>query len=234
MRNNEREDDLRTAALTIIDSGYPEPLWDMVKGFSLRYLEKGRIGWDVPHTKSVVNWVFLLATDYNRRVENGEISEGSLVDVSVLVTAAWLHDIGYHGEFGEEARLDQVMDKKAKHMVVGADMAKTLLEENATDYLNREQISQVVKLISVHDDLENITSTEEAILLEADTLGAIDVSWVEPTYRGDEALEYLSRDRAQKRYNLFRTPLGTESLSVLIGRFEQFIIDRDFGGISPK
>jgi len=229
----EQEKRFQDTAREIIEFGYPEPLWQLVKNFSLQYLEKGRVNFDIPHTRGTVDWVFRLATDYNQKVESGEIPDGVPVDVIVLVTAAWPHDIGYYGEFDEEASLSQVGDKKARHMAVGAEMAGRFLREHAADYLSQNQIIQVVNLDKVHDNLDHIESVPEKILLEADTLGAMDVSWVEPTYKGVEALNYLVRERMQKRYDLFITPLGLESLQVIRGNFEQFIINRDFGGIPP-
>lgn len=35
---------------------YPAELRDLVEGYALEVLSKGRPGWDVPHTLAVVRW----------------------------------------------------------------------------------------------------------------------------------------------------------------------------------
>lgn len=233
MEYKEKEDRFQNLSKEIIESGYPEPLWKLVKDFSLQYLEKGRKNFDVPHTKGTVYWVFRLATDYNKRIEDGEISGKSPVDIDVLITSAWLHDIGYFGKFEGEARADQIRGKKTEHMSVGAKIAGSFLIEYASEHLTIDQIGQVIDMIGGHDNLDEEKTDSEAIFLEADTLGGIDVTWVEPTYRGEEALNYLDSKGSQKRRNLFITPLGLEQLPKLREKFRQFIVNRDFEGIRP-
>ena len=214
----------------IIAGGYPVELWRLTETFALSYLRKGRPGFDVPHTKAVVYWAHRLVADYNERVREGDIS-GEEVDSVVLITAAWLHDIGYYGEFDDSAAgLRQVASKKEKHMIVGAKLADDFLHKKALGILSEEQIEQIVHLIRVHDNLEAIRTMPETILLEADTLGARDVNWVKPTFKGQEALDYLDRERTRKREALFRTPLGKTSIEEITRRFRQFIMERDFGG----
>ncbi len=205
----------------IIENGYPAKLWESVKTFALSYLRKGRPDFDVPHTKAVVYWVYRLATDYNEKVRAGDIG-GEMVDSVVLITAAWLHDIGYYGEFNDVASLGQISSKKERHMIVGAEMADKFLHERAFDILSEGQIKQIVHLVRVHDNLEETKTMPETILLEADTLGAMDTDWVKPTFRGREAWDYLNRERTRKRWNMFRTPLGKESLKKVVDRFKQF------------
>jgi len=211
----------------IVEAGYPRALWNLVSNFALSYLEKGRRNWDVPHTQSVVEKAFILATDFNLRVSRNEI-RGHLVDTIVIVTAAWLHDIGYYKEFTKEARLDEVMDKKEKHMLVGEKMAGEFLSRSARAFLTEEQINMIAHLVGVHDNLESIETVEETILLEADTLGSLDTSWVEPTFRGQEALDFLEMERTKKRHSLFKTPLGKQYLEMYLEEFHKFIMQRDF------
>ena len=218
----------------IIDSGYPAELWRLTETFALSYLRKGRIDFDVPHTRAVVSWGHRLVTDYNERVRRGDIIDGGKeIDSTVIITAAWLHDIGYYGEFDDVASPEQVGSKKEKHMIVGAKMASEFLHKEALGMLSKEQIRQIVGLIRVHDDLKKIKTMPETILLEADTLGAMDISWVKPTFKGQQALDYLSRDRTKERHKIFKTPLGRESRKEIVDRFRQFIIERDFNGIDP-
>ena len=62
----------------------------------------------------------------------------------------------------------------------------------------------------------------------------MDVSWVKPTYEGEQALSFPDRDKTQKRLSLFKTNLGKVVLPEIIEEFKQFVIDRDFDGKDPR
>jgi|GEM_PF-986615 len=213
---------------------YPQELWEMVEKFAEELLSKGRPEFDVPHTHGVVNWAFKLSTALNEQIANGEIDEKELIDFRVIITAAWLHDIGYYGQFKEIADLAQVFDKKAMHVIVGAQMAKEFLEKNASTFLSVAQIDEIVHLVRVHDDLDNISTMLEIILAESDSLGMLDTDGVEPTFKGEEALGFPDIPRFRKRISLFKTKHGIESLPKVINKFRQFVINRDFNGIDPR
>lgn len=107
---------------------YPQELWMLVQWFAEFYLGKGRPEFDVPHTHGVVFWVYALAQAYNNEAPNRE----DIVDVKVLITAAWLHDIGYYGQFEQTADFSAVENKKTMHMLVGALMAQNFLSKYAS------------------------------------------------------------------------------------------------------
>lgn len=198
-------------------AGYPEELRVLVENYALEILSRGRPGWDVPHTLAVVNWANKLA-----RIAG--------FDVKVLITASYLHDIGYYGQFEglESAALDKVMDKKEKHMAVGAVMAASFLSSpEIGKYLTEDQIKRIVYLISVHDRVEQLKEPDELVLMEADSLGAIDIDFVEPTYKGEEALFYLET-RMIKRRKRFVTPEAMQAYDDLAERFRTFVESRDF------
>lgn len=208
---------LETEKLSIPE--YPEELRTRVEEYSLKILENGRPGWDVPHTLAVVNWAYKLA------VENG-------LDVKVLVTAAYLHDIGYYGQFAglDVADYDNVQDKKQKHMVVGADMARIFLEGvEVKDLLTDEQRERVIHLVSIHDNIGKLQYLDELVLMEADTLGAIDLDFVEPTYKGEEALKYLEVTRSKRR-SKFITVSAMENWDQMAEELANFVNLRDLEG----
>lgn len=220
---------------TILNSGeYPQELWEMIEKFAEELLVNGRPEFDVPHTHAVVNWAYQLSSALNKQIANGEIAEEERIDLTVIITAAWLHDIGYYGQFNGIANFKQVWDKKAMHAIVGAQMARDFLEENAAQLLNSAQIDQIVHLVRVHDDFDKISALLEFLLVESDTLGMIDTDQVEPTYRGEEALYFPDIPRFQERSSLFKTELGKAILPELIEKFRQFVIDRDFEGNDPR
>ena len=196
---------------------YPGELRDLVEGYALEILSHGRPGWDVPHTLAVVNWANKLAR-----------AQG--LDAKVLTTSAYLHDIGYYGQFEGlmSADLGKVMDKKEKHMVVGAAMAASFLgSDEIRKRLTTDQIERIVYLISVHDRVEELRSLDEIVLMEADSLGAIDIDFIEPTYRGWGAIDYLET-RMVKRRSRFVTPYAMQAYDNMAERFRTFVELRDF------
>lgn len=139
-----------------------------IEKYALSFLCQGRKEWDEPHTKAVVYY----AT---------EIANSSGLNVLVLKTAAWLHDIGYHSLFeGDESKqFSQVMDRKAKHMANGAKLAELFLEKpEIKTFYTKEQTERIIHLVSVHDLVEELKDDDEIALMEADTLGAIDIDRV--------------------------------------------------------
>lgn len=141
-----------------------------------------------------------------------------------------MHDIGYYGQFEglKTAGLDKVRDKKEVHMVVGAQMASSFLNsDEIKKYLTPEQIKRIVHSVSVHDKIERLKDLDELVLMEADSLGAIDLSFVEPTYKGKEALDYLDKNSVRRR-GRFITPEAMIAYDDLSEKFCEFIRKRDF------
>ena len=152
-KDSSAETDWQENRRKILESGeYDQELWDLVEKFAEDLLIKGRPDFDVPHTRGVVSWAYDLVKAYNQ-----EDTTEEPVDLVVLLTAAWLHDIGYYGQFDEVAGYDEVQDKKAMHMIVGSKMAEEFLSAHAGHLLSAEQIAQVVNLVSVHDNLDIIS-----------------------------------------------------------------------------
>ncbi len=197
-------------------TGYPDGLRELVAGFALEILSKGRPGFDVPHTLAVVHWA-------------NELTRIHSLDRLVLITAAYLHDIGYFGRFDdlEVADRAQVLDRKAAHMIAGAKMAGDFLNSDGVrDYFSEEQRARIVHLVSVHDNLEKLTDLDELVLMEADTLGAIDTEKVQPTFKGREALNYLDVTVAKRR-SRFVTSEAMQAFDQLAERYRNFIQVRD-------
>lgn len=184
-----------------------------IEEFALQFLKQGRENWDVPHTRAVVYYAERLAVDAH-------------LDVLVLTTTAWLHDIGYYGLFqeGKSSSLLEVKDKKVAHMEVGAKMAREFLEnKNIKQNYTPEQIERVVHLVLVHDKIAKLKETDELIFMEADTLGSIDLSRVTPTFEKMDGLRYveaLKTIRAPK----FVSKMGKRYLFNLLPKFEKYFI----------
>ncbi len=198
------------------DLGHYRDILERAFDFALGYLEKGRPGFDIPHTIAVI-------------YHAGRLANVHQVDPLVLVMAAVLHDIGYYGEFelSEAVGLEGIMDKKAKHMVAGGIMARNFLfGDQIGDEMTVEQKEMVVHLVEVHDKIKELSTDEELVLMKADSLGAIDIGWVLPTFTGDEALRYLEGHGLLRR-SLFEERLGADDYDELVIAFRKFISERD-------
>ena len=183
----------------------------MIESYALQFLKKGREDWDVPHTRAVVFYAERLANNAN-------------LDILVLVTAAWLHDVGYFGLFGDgdSSQLTQVEDKKALHMEIGAEMARKLLgSPEMREKYTEEQVGQIVHLVGIHDNLKELRTLEEFVFMEADTLGAIDLARVVPTFDKENGLKYIESLK-KRRMPLFTSELGKEYLEQLLPEFERY------------
>lgn len=198
------------------DIGHDGDILEKAFDFALGYLEKGRPDFDIPHTMAVMYHAGRLAIIHK-------------VDPLVLVVAATLHDIGYYGEF-EAPRpvgLGEVLDKKAKHMVIGGMMARSFLySDQVGDKMTVLQKEKVIHLVEVHDKIGELTTLEELVLMKADSMGAIDIGWVWPTFTGNEALRYLEGHGLLRR-SLFVERLGAFDYDELVIAFRKFVFDRN-------
>jgi putative nucleotidyltransferase with HDIG domain len=182
-----------------------------VENFANQYLSQGRKDWDMPHTKSVAFYA-------------EEIAKAEGLDVLVLKTAAWLHDIGYYGLFedSDSSQHAAVKDKKEQHMINGARMASIFLsDEKIANHYTGEQIERIVHLVGVHDKLTELSEPDEIALMEADTLGAIDITRVAPTFDKESGHKYITGLKA-KRLPLFKSEVGKQFIKDLLPRFEAF------------
>lgn len=179
-----------------------------IENYALQFLKQGREGWDIPHTKAVVYYATQIA-----------LAEG--LDVRVHNTVGWLHDTGYAGIVNphESNNLKQIFDKKALHMTRGVENAEIFFYlKNIAEFYTPEQQELVEYLIGTHDKLDELTTIDQIAVMEADTLGMIDLSRVKPTFDRATALENIDSD-IQKRASLFRTKYGEHMLAELLPRY---------------
>ena len=92
-------------------------------------------------------------------------------DERVLLTSMYLHDIGYAGLLKKGYSLEDRIEAKSHHMQRGVEKAKQFLP--ALGY-SLEEMDKICYFIGVHDKLDELTSKEELLVLEADSLGQID------------------------------------------------------------
>jgi len=180
---------------------------EKIKELALKFLEKGRPNWDVPHTLAAVHWIKELIK------QNGG-------NERILVTAMYLHDIGYSGQFEEECTFDSICSQKPSHMKIGAKLAqKVLTRLNFT----KEEIREITHLISIHDNFEeiNVENHNESLVFEADSLSHIDINRVKSSFSKEDVLKWLTGFE-QKRLPLFRTELGKENASKFLNANKEY------------
>ena len=181
-----------------------EPL-AQVEQYALQFLRQGRPQWDEPHTRAVVYYA-------------EELTQAVRGDALVVTTAAWLHDIGYFGLFEgpTSGGYQAVSAQKALHMEVGARLADEFLRRpGVAEFYTQEQRQRVVHLVRVHDLLEQLAALDEIVLMEADTLGALDVRRVRPTFDYESGLRHLEEVRT-RRAPRFQTALGKRYLEEVL------------------
>lgn len=166
-------------------------------------LAKGRKNWDKPHTEAVVYWTKKLLDSLPH------------LDSKVLVTAAYAHDWGYMGLFTQKTTYGSVQANKALHMKIGEEKIRKLLTEEFSHGYSQAQIDRVSHLVLVHDLLDQVAAEDEITLVEADTLGALDVDKVKPTYSfADNKIAMV--EMSKRRRPLFNHALAIKSYSLLI------------------
>lgn len=67
--------------------------------------------------------------------------------------------------------------------------------------------SEIIYLVSIHDDLSKIKGSDAQLVFEADCLGQIDRNRVKSTMSADESRKFLDYFR-EKRLPLFKTRTG--------------------------
>lgn len=184
----------------------------IIEQYACQFLSQGRKDWDEPHTRSVVYYARKIAT-----------AEGA--DVLVAASAAWLHDIGYFGLFeGDSSKQHaEIKARKEQHMIRGAQMSQELFARPEMQRrVSTQQAERIVHLVKVHDEVEKLSALDEVIMMEADTLGAIDVTRVRPTFNYANAMRYME-GLTQRRIPRFITTTGRDLAANLLPKFEAYV-----------
>ena len=180
-------------------------LEERVKSAALNFLERGKAGWDVPHTLACVHWMKELL-----KYEKG--------NPKILIPAIYLHDVGYP-KLTEDYGLVDYKEATANHMIIGEKIARSILRE--TPEFDGKEIREITHLIRIHDDLDEIKTHNEQLIFEADSLGQIDVDRVKPTFSREDYVTWLDsfeRERVPK----FKTQRGKQILNKLLPKAKAY------------
>lgn len=171
---------------------------EKLKVIVTKYLIKGRIGWDLPHTFTAVFWM-------RKLIEN----EGG--DERILVTTMYLHDIGYPSLSEDNCNFEEVTSKKLDHMKIGAELTKKILKElNYSD----EEIKKIAHLVSIHDNPEKWKGHDAILVMEADSLAQIDRGRVKPVFEKEDYEKFIVEFQ-ENRMPYFKTKSGKKFLKEL-------------------
>ena len=170
-------------------------------------LEKGRKDFDLPHTKAVVFWMKELLTQLN----NPELN------AKVLITAAYAHDWGYIGLFDGFNSNDPhvIASRKPLHMEHGAKLITDLLTTQLKSEFTQNEVTAVAQLVAVHDLVEQVQTPEEVLIMEADTLGMLDVDKVKPTFSPEENTKFVTNEVYNRRLLYFKDAIALEKAKEL-------------------
>jgi len=169
-------------------------------------LEKGRASIDKAHTKSV-------AIKIKEIVKN---TPALKIDYPVLIIAAYAHDWGYSELFenGKALKLSDVANTKEKHMVAGAKKLKNLLKDPFFNALSQKQKNRAIHLVKTHDRLDQLKDIDELLLMEADSLGGLDIEHVTFSFDKESKERFLKNSR-EKRLPKFITDWGKKEFKRL-------------------
>lgn len=179
---------------------------DLLKKTIFPELELGRPNWDKPHTEVVVKYIKTIISS----------SPSLSVDQDVLIIAAYAHDWGYSGLYrkGKPLKLTDIVSAKKTHMNIGALKIAKLLSNRSFDFLSENQKQRIVHLVQRHDMLPILKDDDELILMEADTLGGLDVTKVKPTFDKESNDKYMKGVKT-KRYPMFITDYSKKQFEKL-------------------
>lgn len=176
-------------------------------------LERGRPDFDKPHTEATVK----------KLKEILKYSPGLKVDPAVLMIAAYAHDWGYVDMFsnGKPVQLKEVDDAEEEHMEIGTRKLRNLLDDSFFNFLEDAQKERAIHLVKTHDNLEDLKDIDELILMEADLLGAADVSLVKPTFDFESNEKWAESVRERKIPKLI-TEFSKKEAERLVSQRERY------------
>ena len=171
----------------------------------LEVLERGRPGWDGPHTLAAIYWLKELIG-----------AEGG--DARMLVPAMYLHDIGWtRSDF--ENNWQSIRNAKNVHMEKGVQMSRPILAELG---FSKTETDMILHLVGMHDKLEEISTTAEQLVFEADSLGQIDVERVRSTFKTKEDRQKFIASFETRRASRFKTSSGKRFLAQILPQAKKF------------
>ena len=139
-------------------------------------------------------------------------------DEKVLVTAIYLHDIGYGELIDKNYSLDDRLAVKEKHMEIGAARASNICEELGYE---KEEIKKISHLIEVHDNYDELKEKDEILVMEADSLALLNYERA-PTNLSKEDYQDFLENFKNGRKNYIKTATGKKWVKELLPQAEEY------------
>lgn len=177
-----------------------------LKSAVLKYLEKGRPNWDVPHTLAAVHWI-------------KELLKHEIGDPKILITTIYLHDIGYANKLKKGYGFQDNQLVRPDHMVHGEILAKKILKKIGG--YTEDEIKKIAHLVKIHDELDKIDTPEVQLVFEADSIASIDVERVKPNFDKKNYLEFLDFFE-KERVPRFKTKIGKKFLKKVLEKAKRY------------
>jgi hypothetical protein len=172
----------------------------------IKLLEKGKVGWDVPHT--------LLAVKKMRQLIK---KEGG--NETILIPTIYLHDTGYP-YIEKNNNFQKMMESKKDHAEIAEKNAKIILKELN---FSSAQIKTIGCLIKNHDKIDIITKTRNGqLVFEADSLAQIDLPSITPTFTKKETIKFLNYFK-KHRLPKIKTKTGLTMIKTILKKAEKYI-----------
>ena len=177
----------------------------------LKDLSKGRKDFDRPHTEAVVYWMKYLLENVES-IKSKTLGVNPTIDPQVMITAAYAHDWGYIGLFNNSnhSSFSDIAKMKKLHMTKGAMMIEQLLHQRLGRHFTQQQILRVAHLVLFHDKMEELVDEDEMLIMEADTLGMLDIDKVKPTFSKEDNEEFMKKSINGRRLPKFIHPEAKE------------------------
>ncbi|MBT3250080.1 MAG: hypothetical protein HN846_01115 [Candidatus Pacebacteria bacterium] len=175
---------------------------------------KGRPHWDKPHTEAVAHWMKYLL----EKIDNPQLNS------KVMITAAYAHDWGYISLFSQKkiSSIKEVIPYKKAHMKRSVELIERLISQRLPGYFSQSELLKITRIISVHDDIKNISDEDETLLMECDALGMLDSELAPPTLSAKENDYFMKHSIYKMRLPKFTHPEAKEIAEKLIEKREEF------------
>lgn len=178
-----------------------------LKQLTEQYLSTARAG-DWEHALRVVKWVKELGNNRN--------------DLNLLITAAYIHDIGWSGiapvgkiDFDEMLNLEPRANENSPRMI--SEILKNL---QFTD----SEIETVNRLVAAADK-HNSTQEDEAIIVDADNLSKLCIEHLKEKYQPESFIKLIALWKKELS-NRIKTKRGKELFPKLLSELEYKISHR--------
>lgn len=145
-----------------------------------------------------------------------KICKETRADEKILVTTAYLHDIGYSKLIKKNYSLEERINAKKEHMKIGAKLAEPILKD--LEY-SKKEITEILRLIKIHDKLNKLKEENDFLIVEADSLGGL-ATRENSAFTTFELNQYIKIFK-RKRLHLIKSNFGKKEVANLLNKYSK-------------